>query len=71
VYFGGEGPQIEYQLPENNDHIEKPQLLDWDSSMSKRDAEKLFLEMLIRHDYDVDEETREEYGIEPQGGVSG
>ena len=33
--------------------------------MSEYEARKLSLEMLIRHGYDVDHETREEYNIEP------
>lgn len=57
------GTQIEYQLPENNPHIENPRLLDWEDC-SKKEARKLFLEMLIRHGYDVGEEKRKKYGID-------
>jgi len=57
------GTQITYKLPENNPDVEKPRLLDWEDC-SEKEAKKLFLEMLIRHGYDVGEKSREKYGIE-------
>lgn len=60
------GTQIKYKLPENNPEIENPRLIDW-QDCSEKEAKKLFLEMLIRHDYEVGEEIREKYDIDSEG----